>query len=77
MASYPSFDISITADTIEVDAYVPKTKWSDNALHFRFGESDQPLAIRLKKATGEQVTQIADAINAIMDGRAVTIAPEE
>ena len=77
MASYPSFDLTITSDTISVEAYVPTSKWSDNALHFSFGDTDQPLAIRLKKATGEQVKQIADAINAIMDGRAVTIAPEE
>ena len=77
MASYPYFDLTITADKMEVEAYIATSKWNENALHFSFGSSDQPLAIRLKGTTGAQIQQNADAINAIMDGRAVTIAPEE
>lgn len=78
MASYPYFDMTITADTMQVEPYKPLTRHGDAALHFSFdGGSDQPMSIVLKRATNDQVQQIADAINAIMDGRAVTIAPEE
>lgn len=73
-----SFDLTIIADTMQVEPYKPRTRYGDAALHFSFdGGSYQPMSIVLKKATNEQVQQIADAINAIMDGRAVTIAPEE
>lgn len=75
MAAYPDFDISIKADTIRAEAVKARAGVSA-AVNLSFDEKWFPVEIRLKQATDAQVQKIADAINAIMDGRAVTIEPE-
>lgn len=70
------FDITIKADTLLAEA-VKSRPGVGAALNLSFDGKWFPVGIVLPKVTNEQVQQIADAINAIMDGRAVTIAPED
>lgn len=71
------FDITITADLLKAEAVKGKPYRKPPALNLCFDDKWFPVSISLRNGTDEQVQQIADAINAIMDGRAVTIAPEE
>lgn len=73
----PDFDISIKADTLLAEAVKSLPFTSAPALNLSFDGKWFPVGITLNNATDEQAQQIADAINAIMDGRAVTIQPEE
>lgn len=71
------FDITITGDSLRAEAVKARPYRSAPALNLCFDDKWFPISIVLRNASDEQVQQIADAINAIMDGRAVTIAPEE
>lgn len=70
------FDITIKAETLLAES-VKSGPFTPPALNLSFDGKWFPVGITLNKATTAQAKQIADAINAIMDGRAVTIAPEE
>lgn len=77
MAALTDFDITITADSLKAEAVKGRPYRSAPALNLCFDDKWFPASIVLRNASNEQVQQLADAINAIMDGRAVTIAPEE
>lgn len=77
MASLTDFDITITADSLKVEAVKARPGYTPPALNLCFDDKWFPASIVLRKASNEQVQRIADAINAIMDGRAVTIEPQE
>lgn len=74
----PSFNLEIVAETFEVEAYRPQSKWTKPALHFSFdGGRDQPLSLSFDKIGADQCEQIAAAINAILNGDTVQIIPSE
>ena len=77
MATLTDFDITITADSLKAEAVKGRPYRSAPALNLCFDDKWFPASIVLRNASDAQVKKIADAINAIMDGRAVTIAPEE
>lgn len=70
------FDITIKAETLLAES-VKSRPGVGAAVNLSFDGKWFPIGIIFAKASDAQVQQIADAINAIMDGRAVTIAPEE
>jgi len=77
MATLTDFDITITADSLKAEAVKGRPYRSAPALNLCFDDKWFPASIVLRNASDAQVKKIADAINAIMDGRDVTIAPEE
>lgn len=77
MAALTDFDITITADSLKAEAVKGRPYRSAPALNLCFDDKWFPVSIVLRNATDVQVQQIADAINAIMDGDTVTITKKE
>lgn len=67
-------DLELMVDWLEVEAGEPK-RGQGAALFFSFDRQTraQPLGIRLESMSMQEATRIAKAINAILDGHAVTI----
>lgn len=67
-------DLELMVDWLDVEAGEPK-RGQGAALFFSFDRQtrSQPLGIRVSDMTMEQASRIAKAINAILDGHAVTI----
>ena len=67
-------DLELMVDWMEVEAGNPM-RGQGAALYFCFDRQtrSQPLGIRVEGMTAEQASRIAKAVNAILDGHAVTI----
>lgn len=76
MATLTDFDIAITADSLKAEAQ-PHHYSKPAAFNLCFDDKWFPVSIALRNGTDSQVKQIADAINAIMDGDTVTITKKE